>query len=33
LHIVSEQKDKLSIKKRLYKAALDSLYLKKILKI
>ena len=33
LHIVSEQKDKLSIKKRLYKAALDMQYLKKILKI
>lgn len=33
LHIVSEQKDKLSIKKRLYKAALDMRYLKKLLKI
>lgn len=33
LHIVSEQKDKLSIKKRLYKAALDMNYLKKLLKI
>jgi len=33
LHIVSEQKDKLSIKKRLYKAALDRKYLKKLLKI
>lgn len=33
LHIISEQKDKLSIKKRLYKAALDVDYLKKLLKI
>lgn len=33
LHIVSEQKDKLSLKKRLYKAALDIGYLKKLLKI
>lgn len=33
LHIISEQKDKLSLKKRLYKAALDIEYLKKILKI
>lgn len=33
LHIVSEQKDKLSLKKRLYKAALDMSYLKKLLKI
>jgi hypothetical protein len=33
LHIVSEQKDKHSIKKRLYKAALDIGYLKKLLKI
>lgn len=31
LHIVSEQKDKLSMKRRLYKAALDSKYLKKML--
>ncbi len=28
LHIISEQKDKLSIKKRLYKAELDVDYLK-----
>jgi predicted transposase YbfD/YdcC len=33
LHIVSEQKDKLSLKKRLYKAALDIEYLKKLMKI
>jgi predicted transposase YbfD/YdcC len=33
LHIVSEQKDKHSIRKRLYKAALDIGYLKKLLKI
>lgn len=33
LHIISEQKDKLSIKKRLYKAALDTQYLRKLLKI
>jgi hypothetical protein len=33
LHIVSEQKDKHSIRKRLYKAALDTGYLKKLLKI
>lgn len=32
LHIVSEQKDKLSMKRRLYKAALDINYLKKLLK-
>ena len=31
LHIVSEQKDKLSMKRRLYKAALDINYLKKLL--
>lgn len=31
LHIVSEQKDKLSMKRRLYKAALDIEYLKKLL--
>ena len=31
LHIVSEQKDKLSMKRRLYKAALDSNYFKKML--
>lgn len=33
LHIVSGQKDKLSMKKRLYKAALDLNYLRKLLKI
>lgn len=33
LHIVSEQKGKLSIKKRLYKAALDIGHLKRLLKI
>lgn len=33
LHIVSEQNDKLSIKNRLYRAALDISYLKKLLKI
>jgi predicted transposase YbfD/YdcC len=33
LHIVSEQKDKHSIRKRLYKAALDIGYLRKLLKI
>lgn len=33
LHIVTEQKDRLSMKKRLYKAALDTSYLKKLLKI
>jgi predicted transposase YbfD/YdcC len=33
LHLVSNLKDKLSIKKRLYKAALDSEYLKKVLGI
>lgn len=33
LHITTEQKDKLSVKKRLYKAALDIGYLKKLLKI
>lgn len=31
LHIISEQKDKLSLEKRLYKAALDINYLKKLL--
>lgn len=31
LHIISEQKDKLSMKRRLYKAALDINYLKKLL--
>ena len=31
LHIVSEQKDKLSLKRRLYKAALDINYLRKLL--
>lgn len=31
LHIVSKQTDRLSMKKRLYKAALDNDYLKKIL--
>ncbi len=31
LHVVSEQKDKLSMKRRLYKAALDINYLKKLL--
>ncbi|MDR1116275.1 MAG: ISAs1 family transposase, partial [Tannerella sp.] len=33
LHTVSEQKDKHSIRKRLYKAALDIGYLKILLKI
>jgi len=33
LHIVTEQKDKLSVKKRRYKAAMDIGYLKKMLKI
>jgi predicted transposase YbfD/YdcC len=33
LYIVSEQKDKLSFKKRLYKAASDKSYLKKLLEI
>jgi hypothetical protein len=33
LHTVSEQKDKHSIRKILYKAALDTGYLKKLLKI
>lgn len=33
LHIISEQKDRLSIKKRPYKAALDKNYLKNLLKI
>jgi predicted transposase YbfD/YdcC len=32
LQILSAQKDKLSLKKRQYKAALDVLYLKKIIK-
>jgi hypothetical protein len=32
LHIISEQKDKLSLRKRMYKAAIDIGYLKKILK-
>ena len=31
LHIISGQKDRLSKKKRLYKAALDIKYLKKLL--
>lgn len=31
LHIISEQKNKLSMKRRLYKAALDINYLKKLL--
>lgn len=33
LHIVSEQKDKLSMKRRLYKAALDINYLRKLLQL
>jgi predicted transposase YbfD/YdcC len=33
LHIVSEQKNKLGLKKRLYKAALDIEYLKNLIKI
>jgi hypothetical protein len=33
LHIISEQKDRMSLKKRLYKAALDMEYLKILLKI
>lgn len=33
LQIVAQQKDKLSMKKRLYKAALDITYLKKMIKI
>lgn len=33
VRVYSEQKDKLSIKKRLYKAALDISYLKNLLKI
>lgn len=33
LHLVSQQKDKLSMKKKLYKAALDIEYLKLLLKI
>lgn len=31
LHMVSEPKDKLSIQRRIYKAALDINYLKKLL--
>jgi hypothetical protein len=33
MHIVSEQKNKLGLKKRLYKVALDIGYLKKLIKI